>query len=332
MITPKKFPIMSGWRILLKDLGINLANVLRRAGLPDNLFAREDALLSTEEYFGMWRALEEESGDPFLALRIAVHKSVEAFAPPLFAALCSRDLNSALVRLSLYKKLVCPMALLIDQGDESTRLEVKWLETAYQPPTLLAAMELIWFVQLARIATRERIEPLSLTSPRQALAADEYTQYFGTPVRPDAVISITFSAKDATRPFLTASESMWRFFEPSLRKRLFDLDARATVAEKVRAALLEMLPGGNATMGAISSKLGVSPRTLHRRLSQEGSSFQVVLNQTRVDLAKHYLGTSNISGAEISFLLGYEDPNSFFRAFHQWTGKTPERVREFLQQ
>jgi AraC-like DNA-binding protein len=332
MITPKKFQLPYGWRILLKDLGINPTNVLRRAGLPEDLFAVDDAALSTKEYFSIWRALEEESGGPFLPLKMATHKSVEAFAPPVFAALCSPDLNTALVRLSLYKRLVCPLALLVSQGEESIRLEAKWLDTAYQPPASLAAMELIWFVQLARIATRERIVPLSLTSPRRALAADEYTQYFGTPVRQDAVISITFSAEDAARPFLTASESMWRFFEPSLRKRLFELDAQATVSEKVRSALLEMLPGGNASMGAVSSKLGFSPRTLHRRLSQEGVSFQVVLNQTREELAKHYLGNSNMPGAEISFLLGYEDPNSFLRAFQQWTGQTPERVRELLQQ
>ena len=332
MITPKKFWVGSGWRILLKDLGINPTNVLRRAGLPEDLFANEDAALSTKEYFGMWRGMEEESKDPFLPLKIAAHKSVEAFAPPVFAALCSRDLNTALARLALYKRLVCPLALIVSQGEETTRLKVKWLDAAYPPPASLAAMELIWFVHLARIATRERIVPLSLVSPRKALAADEYTEYFGVPVQEGGEIILTFSAQDAARPFLTASESMWQFFEPSLRKRLFELDARASVSEKVRAALLEMLPAGNASLGMVSSKLGYSSRTLHRRLSQEGASFQVVLNQTREELAKHYLGNSAMSGAEIAFLLGYEDPNSFFRAFQQWTGHSTERARAMLQQ
>lgn len=56
-----------------------------------------------------------------------------------------------------------------------------------------------------------------------------------------------------------------------------------------------------------------------------------MLNETREHLAKHYLKTSGISGAEISFLLGFEDPNSFFRAFHAWTGETPEQARGALQ-
>jgi AraC-like DNA-binding protein len=58
---------------------------------------------------------------------------------------------------------------------------------------------------------------------------------------------------------------------------------------------------------------------------------RAVLNRTREELARHYLGSSALTGAEISFLLGFEDPNSFFRAFHSWTGETPERVRTTLQ-
>lgn len=71
----------------------------------------------------------------------------------------------------------------------------------------------------------------------------------------------------------------------------------------------------------------MSTRTLQRRLQVEGQSFQGLLNQTREKLASHYLTHSALSGAEISFFLGFEDPNSFFRVFHQWTGATPEATR-----
>ena len=138
---------------------------------------------------------------------------------------------------------------------------------------------------------------------------------------------VSFKAEDAQLPFIIANEKMWRFFEPELRKRMSELDISATTADRAKAALLELLPSGSSSVAAVSQKLGTSTRTLQRRLKQEGRSFQNVLNETRESLARHYLRSSRLSIAEISFLLGFGDPNSFFRAFHSWTGTTPEQAR-----
>lgn len=71
----------------------------------------------------------------------------------------------------------------------------------------------------------------------------------------------------------------------------------------------------------------MSKRTLQRRLREEDTTFLEVLSSTRLQLANHYLANTPLSFVEISFLLGFGDPNSFYRAFHEWTGKTPQRVR-----
>lgn len=97
--------------------------------------------------------------------------------------------------------------------------------------------------------------------------------------------------------------------------------------ERVRSALLELLPAGESTVNAVARVLAVSARTLQRRLTAERTTFQAVLNETREALARHYLSTSRLPTAEISFLLGYEDVTSFQRAFRSWTGETPRRVR-----
>ncbi|WP_345778437.1 AraC family transcriptional regulator [Dyella sp. 2HG41-7] len=101
-----------------------------------------------------------------------------------------------------------------------------------------------------------------------------------------------------------------------------------TVRPKERPALLELLPGGQPGIGAVATRLAMSSRTLQRRLEEEGDNFRSVVNRTREDLAKHYLTQTKLSASEIGFLLGFEDPNSFFRAFNDWTGKTPEALRE----
>ena len=114
----------------------------------------------------------------------------------------------------------------------------------------------------------------------------------------------------------------------SLRKRLADLGGDASFAERTQAVLMEALPSGQLAMESVARRLAVSSRTFQRRLSDEGTSFKQVIGITREKLARHYLHRTQLSSTEIAYLLGFEEPNSFFRAFHHWTGDSPERVRK----
>lgn len=114
----------------------------------------------------------------------------------------------------------------------------------------------------------------------------ECAEYCGTTVNKGQAPSLHFSAEDAALPFLTANPKMWQFFEPDLERRLSEMDESTTVTDRTRAALLELLPGGSASIDAVSRKLGKSSRMLQRRLNQEGESFQALLNRTREQLAR----------------------------------------------
>lgn len=324
------YTVSPGWRVVLADAGIDPVSVLKRAGLPTDLLNRDRVSLPTDRFFSLWRGLEEESGDPLFPLHVGSMVTVEAFDPPLFAAMCSPDLNTALRRISHYKRLIGPMTLHVDVRDDFTQIELEWLDKTQPPPVGLVLAELVFFVQLSRIGTRAQVMPLQVATPELPATADGYAEYFGVNIDRAPRPTVRFSAADATRPFLTENEAMWRFFEPELRKRLSEMEESATTTQRVRAALLELLPVGSSTVESVSDRLGTTPRTLQRRLRAEGRSFQSILNETRESLAKHYLGRSEISSTEISFLLGFENPNSFFRAFHSWTGVTPERARREL--
>ncbi|MCG8477594.1 MAG: AraC family transcriptional regulator [Spirochaetales bacterium] len=321
------YAIDINWRPLLRDLGVNPADVLRQAGLPEDLFARQDARLGSEEYFRLWRSVEAEIGDPLFPLRLADALTVEAFSPPLFAGLCSPNLKTAAMRISRYKPLIAPIALDVREGDGKVTLTFRWLEATPAPPASLVAAELIFFVALGRIATRETIRPVRVVTSEPPEPAAEYERFFGVGIARGDEHAVSFSQQDAAMPFLTANERMWETFAPDLKRRLADLDGAATVAERVGSVLLEFLPSGRTSMESISEKLIMSKRTLQRRLHNEGTTFHEVLRKTRTDLALHYLTNSRLTASEISFLLGFDDANSFFRAFSSWTGTTPESVR-----
>lgn len=135
------------------------------------------------------------------------------------------------------------------------------------------------------------------------------------------------AADDAQRPSLTANAGMWQVFEPELQRRLADLDVAEDTSAGVCSALLELLPSGASSIEAVAERLAVSKRTLQRSLRNEGTKYQVELGPVRERLATHYLTRTTVSCAEIAFLLGFNDRNSFYRAFQGWTGKTPETLR-----
>jgi AraC-like DNA-binding protein len=334
MARSQTFFLDIGWQALLKDSGLQPAHILRRAALPEDLFSREQYGLSTDEYFRFWHALEAEAGDPMFAIRIVEAISAEVFSPPLFAALCSANLMQAVQRLAKYKQLVAPMSLEVGVGKAGDlTVSPRWLAVQTDVPNSLQMAEIAFFLRLARMATREPVKATHVVL--QALPPSAYTRhcesFFGVPARSGAHPSITFSAADALRPFLTANEGMWRVFEPDLRRRLSELDIAATTAERVRAVLLELLPSNSASIERAAERLGMSKRTLQRRLEDEGENFRALVNGTRENLARHYLGNTTMSSGEIAFLLGFEDPNSFYRAFQDWTGQTPDSARHALR-
>jgi AraC-like DNA-binding protein len=92
--------------------------------------------------------------------------------------------------------------------------------------------------------------------------------------------------------------------------------------------LLETLPAGISSIDAVAQRLAISKRSLQRQLAQESLGFQDILNQVRQALARHYLSRTDLSAAEIAWLLGFQESNSFVRAFRGWTGATPSVYRK----
>ena len=198
----------------------------------------------------------------------------------------------------------------------------------WRPPVSLAVTELLFLVTLARMGTREPLRPVEVTTPYPPSPLAPYEAFLRSRLRRGKAHRVIFSKADALRPFLTSNEGLWAAFEPELRQRLADLDGSVSMAKRVRAALHEGIPSGLVTMDAIARKLAMSKRTLQRRIEAEGTSFQQILKETREALARHYLERTALPAAEISFLLGFDEPNSFYRAFRTWTGTTPDSLRQ----
>jgi len=103
------------------------------------------------------------------------------------------------------------------------------------------------------------------------------------------------------------------------------------IAAQVRAAIIRNLAHDKVRLASIAAELGLTPRTLQRKLSEAGASFQQVLDQARYALATDYLRQGGLSLVDIAFLLGYQEQSAFNHAFKEWSGMNPGAWREHAQ-
>lgn len=314
------FVIDGRYKDLLCYHGLDVANVLRKSQLPGDALNHEVVKMTEAEYYRFMEAIGALAPDPLLSVRMATEGGIESFSPPIFAAYCSKNGHTCIVRLARYKKLIGPMSLQLIEDEGELTVELRDGASEAAVPAFLATSEFAFLTGLMRRATGEGVSPLRMTF-RGTLPADEVLAYFGCDASTGDSNSITFSARDLTLPFVTHNDAMWGYFEPELAKRLSELDVDDSVSARVRAALTELLSGGMFSADDVAKELGMSKRSLQRALAAEGTTFQKQLNGTREVLARHYAANTNMPARDIAYLLGYAEVNSLLRSFSAWTGK-----------
>ncbi len=155
-----------------------------------------------------------------------------------------------------------------------------------------------------------------------------HESYFGCPVIFGAdrdALRVDDSIMDA--PNRLGDESMSRFFQTHLDAQLERLADDAGLERRVRIHISQRLSEGVPTLSEVARQLGMSARTLQRRLSDKGFSYQELVDAARRELAEQLLKSTDYNLAEISFLTGFAEQSGFTRAFKRWAGQTPRSYR-----
>ena len=314
----------------LQERDISTATVIQRAGLPSGFFAQEKISATTEQFFALWRAIEQTSGDPGIGLKMGAEWPVERYDPAAIAALCSRTYQDALARLARYKQLTCPEEIRLSTPDRGElAIEFHFVLGHHAEPMVLVDLCLAWVLAIGRRGTGFPITPLRLESTRHEPQHRQILEaHFGCPVKLDSVgDALILRTADVKRPFVTHNAQLLAMLAPQLEEELNARRSSETPNERVKAALKSLLAGHRPLLSEVALHLGLSPRTLQRRLTENGVTFQRLLEEGRRELAQHYLSKSSLELNEIAYLLGYDDANSFFRAFQHWEGTSPGQWR-----
>ncbi len=313
----------------LEELGVRPSAVLRRAGLSQGLADQPRVLLTTKELFALWRAIGEVSANPAIGLLLGTENRTERFHPIGVAALSTENFGAAIDQMARYKQLTCPEEILQEKDAEEWGIQFHWLLADEVEPPVLDECCFAWVLSIARHGTGTRLSPLRVefVQPREHVKAIE--RHLGCPVVCGAPRNaIVFRAADAQRPFVTRNAELLAMLAPQFEEELKLENGDQNFVERVRIAMQEKLTGRRPTIDDIADALHISCRALQRRLQDEGLSFQRVLEEARHQLARHYLNNSVLELNEAAYLLGYEDANSFVRAFRTWEGIPPARWRE----
>jgi len=155
---------------------------------------------------------------------------------------------------------------------------------------------------------------------------DFYRHYFGCRLIFDAKLTgITFHKSWLDRPLTQASPEVLRNFVNLIARE--EAEQETAFARRVERAIQQTLLGGTATAPAVAAILGVSERSMRRKLDDEGESFRVLLGQRRCALAKQLLRNTSLPVAEVAAAVQYRDANAFSRAFREWVDLPPTQWR-----
>jgi AraC-like DNA-binding protein len=317
----------------MSEVGIRVPEVLQRAGLPASLLDQPRVLLTTEEWFCLWRAIAEVSKDPAMGLVLGTEDRPERHDPIGLAALSAATFSEAIASIGRYKEITCPEEVLSEIKGGEWSIQFRWLLAEEQEPEILVDLCFAWVLSLARHGTGERISPLRLELMQRRENVKVLEKHFGCEVVTGCRRnSLIFRAEDSKRPFVTRNADLLAMLAPQLDEELKRYRGQQSFPEQVRAAIQRRLSGRRPKMLEVARELRMSARTLQRRLQESGRSFQQVLEEARHELARHYLAYSPLELNETAYLLGYEDSSSFIRAFRGWEGVPPAHWRELQRE
>jgi AraC-like DNA-binding protein len=283
-------PVPSQMLERLAAVGVDVAGVLQHARLSRSQLAAR-ARLTTREFFAFWRAVEQAAG-------------------------------------TRYKRLVCPEEIAIEIADGEARIRFHWILAEEQVPLLILDGAFATVVAIARRGTGRPIAPRRVELTRRRANEATLARHFGCEIHFDAPLDrLVLEERALAEPFVTHNEDLLAVMLPGLEAAVNERGAAPTVADDVRMILGRCMDGERPTVEKIAQEMRMSPRTLQRRLEDAGTTYQELLDDVRRQSARRLLANTDLDAGEVAFLLGFEELNSFTRAFHAWEGTTPTRWR-----
>lgn len=328
--------IGAGVARLLMDLAVSKGarrEVLeRRCGIQSADLENQDSRVSLAKYSALMRAGKELCNDPALALHFGEAADPAEISVVGLIGAASTSMMDALAQVNRYSRLVVD----VDTGGGDRFQIVRddagpWLVDARLDPNAFPEITESTFARMVSSARRRGYAPFAravrLTHAEPSYRG-EYDRIFGAPITfgsdRNAILLEEFSLDEKIPPRPRYVFSVLAEHADALIR---SLEESKSVRGRVESLLMPVLHKGEARMHAIASQMSISRWTLSRRLKEESTTFEQVLDELRRKMALHYLSGKKVSVSETAYLVGFSEPAAFTRAFKRWTGMSPKGAR-----
>ena len=313
-----------------RQYGIKLGNYLNSVGMTRNQLRVPNGRIAAEKLIRLFSELSRDQADPDIGLHMGENVRPGTFSALGYAAMSSQTLGEALKLIPRFERLV------YEYGSTQIRQQQGMTYLCWNPIDVSLTYErhaidsiLAGWLTFGRWITGFH-GPLRAVQVQYSEPKDtrELRRVFNCPIAFGADLNaVIFDTELGSLPLLQADEEVFGLMEQQAAKLLKNIRGGTDIRLLVKDQLYKLLPHGEPRISHVSEALNISPRTLQRKLKDQGTTFQNVLYELRRDLAHIYLKDRQLSLLEVSMLLGFSEQSSFSHAFKTWFGEPPLRYR-----
>jgi AraC-like DNA-binding protein len=308
----------------LAHLGHDGDALLASVGLADTRLDDPDLLIPCETVGKLLACAQQKRYIPNLALELARLTPIGAYPLLDYLVMTSDTVGAGVRQLACYRRLVGdPVTIMLDEEIDPIRIAMTSAGSTFGVEYMASLI-----VLHLRNETDGRFAAGSVSFRHTPDDVAAFERILGCPVLPAASWSGISVPSDAWRlPLRRRDPVLRQVLETQANEILARLPPRIGVAHEVQRALATHIVGGDTSMATLARELAMSGRTLQRRLTQEGVSYQELLDEARKEAAGRHISGSTLAISEVAYLLGYSEPAPFHRAFKRWFGTTPDVFR-----
>ena len=319
----------------LRKRDIEVAPLLRRVGLSERAFDNRQHRISAVAQVKLLECAAEALGDSAFGLHLAQQANLRQAGLLFYVTSAARTIGETLRLYERYCRIVNEaVRVKLSPVQNGVVVELNFVGISRHHFRQNAEFVLAASLKGMRENVGRNVRPIRVTfaHPRNS-NLEEFERFFGCPVEYGcASDQWSFSNETLALTLITGDpyllETLQPFCDEAARERN---TAVGTLRSSVENEAQKLLPHGKANRKTVSRALGMSERTLSRKLADEGTTYDELVDQLRRSLAFQYLKAPSISLSQIAWLLGYEGSTSFSHAFARWTGRSPSAVRKEKQ-